>query len=242
MEYKILNQDNSTFPAKYYQFDLIYADMVYENDSLEWTSLFWHGLKENGIFIVQTDWHTNYLVRNRFETKGLWGKINPVFVNHCVQKCEWGNHPKNKFHQAYDDILIFAKGNDWKFYSERVQVPKVTNNKGLNPSGRETKQATAWIDDICLTTTAKERIKKDDGHLIKWQKPLRLFDRIVAPFCNENDWVFDPFGGVFSLGEWCILNNRNYFGIEYAEESFGLGKQRLEKVYKSTISSSKENK
>ena len=148
-------------------------------------------------------------------------------MNHCVQKNEWGNHPKNKFHQCYDDILIFAKGNNWKFYSERVQVPKVTNNKGLNPSGRETKTATAWIDDICLTTTSKERIKQEDGHLIKWQKPLKLFDRIIAPFTNENDNILDPFMGSGSLGEWCVKNNRNYTGIENDKAVFDLAKQRL---------------
>jgi DNA modification methylase len=204
------------------KFDLIYADMIYENTDLSWISYFWHFLKDNGIFIVQTDWHTNYLVRAELETLGN-------FVNHLVWKNEWGNHPKDRFHACFDDIIIFSKGENYKFYPDRIQVPKVTKNKGLNPSGRETKTATAWIDDICLTTTSKERIKKEDGHLIKWQKPLRLFDRIITPFTDAGDSILDPFAGSATLGEWCIKNNRNYVGIELDTEVYKLAKERLDK-------------
>jgi DNA modification methylase len=211
------------------KFDLIYADMIYENENLDWIDFYCKKLNKNSIFIIQTDWHTNYLVRYYMENyKTNWDC--PVFINHLVQKNEWGNHPKNKFHQCYDDILVFTNGKDYKFYPERIQVDKVTKNKGLNPSGRETKQATAWIDDICLTTTAKERVKKSDGHLVRWQKPIKLFDRIVAPFTDEHDMIIDPFMGVGSLGEWCINNNRNYVGIEYDKEVFDLAENRLNKV------------
>ena len=203
--------------------DLIYADMIYENLDLSWIERYWNILKDNGIFIVQTDWHTNYLVRSELEKFG-------IFVNHLVWKNEWGNHPKNRFHQCYDDIIIFSKGKDYKFYPERIQVDKVTKNKGLNPSGRQTKQATAWIDDICLTTTSKERVKKRDGHLARWQKPVRLFDRIVSPFTDEGDWVVDNFMGTASLGEWCVNNNRNYVGIENDQEIFLLANIRLNNI------------
>ncbi len=224
MSYQIYNQDNIEYITNTNQeFNLIYCDMIYEDKNLDWIDYIWDHLKYYSIFIVQTDFHTNYLARDRLEKQ-----ISSQFINHLVQKNEWGNHPKNKFHQCYDDILIFSNGSPWKFYPERIQVDKVTKNKGLNPSGRQTKQATAWIDDICLTTTAKERIKKDDGHLIRWQKPLKLFDRIIAPFTDEGDWILDPFMGSGSLGEWCIKNNRNYVGIEYDKEVFSLAKQRLE--------------
>ncbi len=69
----------------------------------------------------------------------------------------------------------------------------------------------------------------DDGlwHLVRWQKPVRLFDRIIAPFTDEYDMVLDPFAGVGSLGEWCFKNNRNYVGIEYDKEIFDLAENRL---------------
>lgn len=222
MEKCLLNMNNMDF-ASTHGYDLIYCDMIYENKDLTWMDEYWKYLNKDGIFIVQTDFHTSYLVRAKLETLGL-------FVNHLVWKNEWGNHPKNRFHQCYDDIIIFSQSMSYKFYSERIQVDKVTKNKGLNPSGRDTKTATAWIDDICLTTTAKERVKKSDGHLVRWQKPVRLFDRIIALFTDEDDWILDPFMGSGSLGEWCVLNNRNYVGIEYDEEVFKLAQKRLNKT------------
>jgi site-specific DNA-methyltransferase (adenine-specific) len=182
-------------------------------------------LKDDGIFQVQTDFHTNYLVRYHFE-KILKG----TFVNHLVWKNEFGNFAKNKMHQCYDDIIVFSKGKNYKFYSEKIQVDKATKGKGLNPSGRETKTATAWIDDICLTTVAKERIRNLNGKCVKWQKPVRLYERIIAPFVSEGDWILDNFMGLGSLGEYCIKNDLNYVGIENDKESFELAKQRLESL------------
>jgi DNA modification methylase len=221
MAYELINDNNMKVELQP-DYNLIYCDMVYENENLEWIDKYWDLLYLGGIFIVQTDFHTNFRVRKYFEDE-----VGATFVNHLVWKNEWGNHPKDRFHQCYDDILIFSNGKNWKFYSDRIQVDKVTKNKGLNPSGRDTKTATAWIDDICLTTTSKERIKKEDGHLIKWQKPLRLFDRIVAPFTDKNDWVLDPFAGSGTLGEWCINNNRNYVGIEIDKTVWELAQERL---------------
>lgn len=216
----LLNIDNKNYSPRQSEFDLIYADMMYEDKDLSWIGRFWGSLRENGIFIVQTDWHTNYKVREYLELLGN-------FVNHLVWKNEWGNHPKNKFHQCYDDIIIFSKGKDYKFYSDRIQVDKKTKTKGLNPSGRITKTATAWIDDICLTTTANERVKMGDGHLIKYQKPMLLMQRIIEPFTDKGDTVFDPFMGSGTLGLWCKQNDRSYVGIEKNNEPYLLACERI---------------
>lgn len=222
----LLNENNIYVNQESFaNYDLVYCDMIYENSDFDFIKKYWRKLKENGIFIVQTDYHTNWKVRSVFENELL----KSYFVNELVWKNEWGNHPKNKFHQCYDNIIIYAKGKNYKFYPDRIQVPKATANTKLNPSGRETKTATAWIDDICLTTTSKERVKKEDGHLIRWQKPLKLFDRIISPFTDEGDLIIDPFMGSGSLGKWCVKNNRNYIGIELDDEVFKLAKEGIEK-------------
>jgi DNA modification methylase len=203
--------------------------MIYEDNNFQWINHYIHLLKSNGIFIIQTDFHTVFNVGyylNNFPGMN--------FVNHLVWKNEWGNHPKDRFHQCFDDILIFSKGKDYKFYPERIQIDKVTKNKGLNPSGRETKTATAFIDDICLTTTSLERVKKSDGHLIRWQKPIRLMQRILDPFTDEGDWICEPFGGTFPACRWAKQNNRNAIGIEYDSEVFKLGKLEVNKIPEQT--------
>jgi DNA modification methylase len=229
MKYELLNIDNTRYFAKE-KFDFVFCDMIYENTRVDkWIFKYWQTVRENGIFIVMTDYHTDWLVRWYFETNTMLN--DAVFINHLVWKNEWGNHPKRSMHQCYDDILVYAKGRDYKFYPERIQVPKATANTRLNPSGRITKTATAWIDDICLTTTSKERVKKEDGHLIQWQKPLKLFDRIVPQFTDFGDSVLDPFMGSGSLGEWCVVNDRNYTGIELDKQVFDLAEKRIKNAY-----------
>lgn len=205
--------------------NLVYGDCIYESKDLKWAEISYELLVTGGIIIIQTDWHTNYLYRGFMETLGA------NFVNHLVWKNEWGNHPKNRFHQCYDDILIFSKGKDYQFFPQKIQVPKATANTKLNPSGRITKTATAWIDDITLTTTAKERAKKKDGHNVRWQKPQKLYDRIIAPFVNDFDKVLDPFMGTASLGIWCRENRLNYTGIENDPNVYEIAVQNFLKQF-----------
>lgn len=221
--YKIYNENNNKqlYDAPV---DIFFADYVYENLDFSWAKYHWDNLKTGGIFIAMTDWHSNGEYKVFMKTLQDSKEVNDI-----VWKNEWGNHPKDRFHQCYDNIIIFSKGMH-KFYPERVQIPKITANTKLNPSGRATKTATAWIDDICLTTTSKERVKTQDGHLIRWQKPIKLIDRLMQAFSNENDMVVDLFMGSGSVGEWCILNNRNYIGYEIDNDVFKLAKTRLEKL------------
>jgi DNA modification methylase len=207
--------------------NVIFADYVYENLNFSWIDRWWETLYEDGLFIAMTDYHSVFELGVKLKSMP-----DATFVNHLVWKNEWGNHPKDRFHQCFDDIVIFCKGKNWKFYSDRVQVEKATVNTKLNPSGRQTKTATAFISDICLTTTSKERIKMHDGHLIKWQKPLGLMDRIFLPFTNDDDMILDLFMGSATAGEWALKNNRNYIGIENDSETFLLANERLSNLDK----------
>jgi len=154
------------------------------------------------------------------------------FVNWLVWKNEWGNHGKKQFAQVHDDVIIFSKGNKFRFNADKVQVDKVTAKaKGLNPSGRTTKVATSFIADITLTTGAKERIRKNDNHLVQWQKPKELLRRIMRPFLIDNDLVLDPFMGSGTAGEVCADENWHYIGIEYDKDVFKLAQKRLKPFF-----------
>lgn len=227
MTIELYNEDNLLTLKNLYlssrQFDIIYGDCIYESNEFLWTNLSYEVLKTNGVFILQTDWHS--VAEYKVYLDRIFGKEN--FINWLVWKNEFGNFPKNKFHQCHDDILIYAKGKDYKFYPEKIQVPKATANTKLNPSGRLTKTATSWIDDICLTTTSKERIKLGEKN-IKWQKPRKLFDRIISPFTDSGDYLADVFMGSGTLGIWCKENNINYVGIELEKQRFDLASKLLE--------------
>ena len=222
----LYNQDNDS-PCLAYdiQYDMVYADCIYESTDFNWVYNAMSLVKIGGVLIVQSDWHTiaSYKVL-------LDDQVELCFVNWLVWKNEWGNFRKDRLHQVHDDILIYSRGDTHKFYPERIQVNKVTKNAGLNPSGRETKTATSWIDDICLTTTSKERVKLPDGSLVKWQKPESLMERLLLPFTDEGNFVLDYFMGTGTMGVVCKKNNRNYAGIENNSVIFNLASERIDAV------------
>lgn len=229
---KLYNMSNMEFDKDSKTVDVIFADYIYENLDFSWVDHYWDMLKDDGIFIAMTDFHSQHRFRVYMEDN-----INgSEFLNHLVWKNEWGRSSPNKFHQCYDDILIYCKGSNYKFYPDRIQVPKATNSsKGLNPSGRTTKKATAWIDDICLTTVSKERISNPKtGKLVEWQKPLKLMDRILLAYTDEEDLIVDPFLGSGTTAAWCVLNNRNCIGIEYDKIKYNIAKRRLDLIAKET--------
>lgn len=205
-------------------FDLIYADMIYENLDFSWVNKYWDALVTSGIFIVQTDYHT--VAQMKLYLDDL---PKSTFVNWIIYKQEWGGVPRNRFPQKHDDILIYCKGKDWKFYPERIQIKKATAGTKLDKKGTGLKTPCSVFDDLGnFLTTSKERIKLN-GKNVQWQKPMKLMDRLLLPFTDEGDWICDPFMGTGTTGEWCKRNNRNFLGIEIDKGKFDLAQERLTK-------------
>ena len=203
--------------------DLVYADCIYESDDYRWVELSLRLLKPNGIFMVQTDHHSvadYYQILNRRERL--------TFVNWAIYKQEWGGVSKRYFPRKHDDILIFAKGNDYKFYHDRVRVPKATAGTALDKGGTGLKIPCDVFDDLGnFHTMDKERVKGKDGKNVQWQKPLKLMERLLAPFTNKYDWVLDPFMGTGTTGVWCARNKRKFIGAENNNEIFSIAYNRL---------------
>ena len=204
--------------------DLIYADCIYESEDFRWLITCESLLKPNGIIIVQTDYHTVA------EYKILLNR-HLAFVNWLIYKQEWGGVPHNRFAQKHDDILIYCNGNNWKWYGDRIQIPKATAGTSFDKKGTGLKTPCSVFDDLGnFSTISNERIKTEDGHNIQWQKPLKLMDRLLLPFTDENDTVLDPFMGSGTTGVWCKLNKRNFIGIEIDENVFDIAVERMENV------------
>lgn len=76
----------------------------------------------------------------------------------------------------------------------------------------------------------KERLK--NGNILSHpnQKPLELMKRIIAASTDENDIIWEPFGGTATACKAAQIMNRKYFGCEIKEKYFLLSKQRLEEI------------
>jgi len=227
MNYELYKTDNIEWMRKFRnQVGLIYADCIYESLDLEWVLLAWGLLKKNGVFIVQTDHHSlaEYIMLFKYDLKS-----SSIFVNHAIYKQEWGGVSKRYFPRKHDDILVYAKGKDYKFYHDRVRVPKKTAGTALDKKGTGLKIPCDVFDDLGnFHTMSKERIKGKDGKNIRWQKPLKLMDRLLLPFTDEDDWILDPFMGSASTAVWAMRNNRNFIGLENNPEIFEIAKERIE--------------
>jgi DNA modification methylase len=150
------------------------------------------------------------------------------FVNWIVTHENWGGRSKRCFGRKHDDILIYAMNKHYKFYPERVMIPKVTAGTAFDKRGDGMQIPTDnWHDLGNFSTMSNERVKGDDGKNIRWQKSLKLINRLLLPFTDEEDWVLDPFMGTGTTGLWCKQNNRNYVGIEIDKELHKIAESRL---------------
>jgi len=221
--FQIYNQNNLLPLPTTRKANLIYCDYMYEDKNFAWVDLYWGKLSDNGVFICQTDNSTIAEIKLKLDSMP-----KSYFIGIVIYKQEWGGRPKKGFPQKHDYILMYANGKDYKWYSDRIQIPKQMINKGFNPSGRTTKTPCSVWDDLGnFSTTSKERVKNKGGRNVPYQKPLKLLNRLFLPFTDVGDLVIDPFMGVGSCGIWCKQNNRDYIGIEMNKNVFELAKERL---------------
>lgn len=223
---EIYNQNNLNLPdlLEMRRANLIYCDYMYANKDFTWVDLYWFKLVENGVFICQTDNSTIAEIKLKLDSMP-----NSHFIGIAIYKQDWGGRPKKGFPQKHDYILMYTNGINYKWYPERIQIPKQMIDKKFNPSGKITKTPCSVWDDLGnFATTSKERVKNKDGKNVRYQKPLKMLNRLFLPFTDVGDLIIDPFMGVASAGLWCKQNKRDYIGIEMNYTIFNLAKERLE--------------
>ena len=204
--------------------DVVYADCIYEDPNFaEWIDACYDILDDNGIIYIQTDYHTVAEMKTFLD-------IDWIFINWLIYVQEWGGTSKRFFPRKHDDILMYAKGNNYKFYPERIQIPKATAGTAFDKKGTGLKTPCDVFYDLGnFSTISKERIKID-GKNVQWQKPLKLMNRLLLSTTDVGDLVIDPFMGTGTTGEWCLTNQRHFIGIEKDETIYSIARKRLTKL------------
>ena len=162
---ELYNNDNVDWIKSnpHYQFDLVYGDCIYQSKDFTWLELSWNLLKASGIMIVQTDQSTVA------DYKLCLDNLGGHFVNWCIYLQEWGGTSKKFFSKKHDDILIYTKGKDYKFYYDQIMIPKKTAGTKFDKRGDGLKiPCDVFYDLGNFSTIAKERIKNGDKN-IQWQ-------------------------------------------------------------------------
>lgn len=232
MTIDLVNDENVHFlksiNPEIYVYDFIYADCMYENKDMDWVYWCASRLKENGIFIIQTDYHTVAEYKVLLDNlEGPYEKPLLTFVNWLIYMNNWGGVPKNRFAQKHDDILVYCKGKSWKWYPDRIQIAKATAGTSFDKKGTGLKTPpSVFYDKVSFSTTSLERVDVG-GSNFSMQKPEWLMERLLLPFTDENDSVLDVFMGTGTLGLVCKKYNRNYTGIEIDKQVFDAASARI---------------
>lgn len=203
--------------------NLIYGDMIYENADLSWITKYWEMLAPNGIFQVQTDYHTSAQVKLLLDS--LPGSI---FINEVIYLQEWGGTPKKGFPMKHDNIYIYANGKDFHWDKSKIEIPKKTAGTKFDKKGTGLKTPCSVFYDLGnFSTMSKERIKTKDGKNIRWQKSLPLMRRLIYPFVKSGFLIIDPFCGSGTTGEVAKEMDCDFIGIELDEVPYKISKKRL---------------
>ena len=226
MTITLYNEDNIAVCRKLdKKFDLIYGDCIYEDKHYGyWIEASLPKLADGGIFIVQTDYHTSAYIKCYLD---LHHEL--TFVNWLIYMNNWGGTPRNRFAQKHDDILVYCKGDNWKWYPDRIQIPKATAGTKFDKKGTGTKTPpSVFYDHASFSTMSNERVQVGDK-CFSMQKPEWLMERLLLPFTDEGDEVLDLFAGTGTLGVVCKKYNRNYTGIEIDTNLFIEAELRINK-------------
>ncbi|MCL2205546.1 MAG: site-specific DNA-methyltransferase [Treponema sp.] len=122
------------------------------------------------------------------------------------------------FSPRHDDILMFTKTKNYKFFLDDIRVPQkyyrsINNMRGANPGD-------VWTFSHVHYCNANRQAHPT-------QKPEALIERMVLASSEENDLVLDPFSGSGTTLRVCQQLNRNCIGIEMNPEYITLTKERL---------------
>lgn len=133
-----------------------------------------------------------------------------------------GRGTKKQLVSTREDILWVTKnGGEYVFNKIESNIPKKTKGMGEKNGKINRSLTNVWYDISPIVPWSKER----NGH--PTQKPIKLMERIVKLWSNENDIVLDFCMGSGTTGEACKNLCRKFIGIEKDEKWFIYAKERL---------------
>lgn len=172
-------------------------------------------LKETGSLFLFCGWSNLQELLN-FETDF---KLNDLI---CYDRIK-GRGGKKRLTSTREEILWFVKSDKWTFNKELAYstIVKKTGGLGLKNGKKYRSLSNVWTDISPIVPWSKDRYKHPT------QKPLKLMERIVTVFTNENDLILDTYAGTGTTGVACKNLNRNYILIEKEKEYIDIIKDRL---------------
>jgi len=215
--------------------DLVYADMIWENLDFGWLIPCRRILKSTGSIYVQTDY------RSAAQLKLALDELF-TFRNWIVW-CYKAIPTRNRWYQRkHSDILFYTVSNDYT-WNEPIQPPSKLalerfrldkNGKILNPTPAMARKGIHyvrnvvckdWWDDIPVPSGFSPW---DTGHKVhKWQKPIKLLERMIGASSSIDDLIFDPFMGSGTTAIAADRLGRRWFGCDIVPAYVEIAMERI---------------
>ncbi len=179
----------------------------------------------------------------------IFKKLGLKLRNRIIWHFEHGLHCKNRFSGRYETLLWFTKNDSYTFNLDDVRVPSKYPGKlhykgpkkgqpsgnplGKNPSDYWYGIKEEWIEGVMDIPNVKCNHPEKTEH--PCQFPVELVERCILALTNEEDWVFDPFGGVGSTAIAALKHNRKIMMIDLENKYIQIAKRRIDLFLKGQL-------
>lgn len=146
------------------------------------------------------------------------------FRNWIIWYYTFGQNQRKKFNRAHTHLFYFTKNvSKFTFHDELIRIPSarqlIYKDKRAHPKGKVPDDV--WeFSRVC--GTFKERLGDHPC-----QMPEELLSRVIKASSNENDLIFDPFGGTGTTAYVAKKLKRNYITIDISEKYYKVICKRL---------------
>ncbi len=161
------------------------------------------------------------------------------FAIHDVMIYQKKNTPfmrSNAYTNAYEFMLVLSKGKPATFNPLKVptarhgmellthnKLPDGINKKKLGELKKEKTRTNIWSYAVGLGGTTRDRIAFQHPAVF----PEKLAEDHILSWSNPGDLVLDPMCGSGTTGKMALLNDRQFIGIDIADEYIQIAHQRL---------------
>lgn len=223
--------------------DMILCDLPYGTIASSWDKIIdFKALWEQYERIIKNNSAIVLFGSGQFTYKII--KSNPKLYKYkwIWFKSKRGNfvNAKNRPMTAYEEIMIFSKGNTangsknkMKYYPQGLVKKKTirTDKSGTRfgtMAGKRPSHKTTIISEYSgypFDVLQFDSVLKPKHPT---QKPVELLEYLIKTYTNENETVLDNCMGSGSTGVACVNTNRNFIGMELDEKYFNIAKERIE--------------
>ena len=190
-------------------------------------------LKSSGSIYLHCDPTASHYLKELMDA--VFGRRN--FVNEIVWCYKTGGASSRSYAKKHDIILFYTKGKSCTFHAAKEKsyqgVGYSTGNKNVslfydNKAGRMGPHTLVnakdwWEIPMVATSNKTERVG------FPTQKPLALYERIIAASSDEGDMVLDPFCGCATTAVVCERLGREWVGIDIWDSAHKIVVDRLKR-------------